>query len=135
VRRRLALGYFLVQALAVTAWWVLLAARPSARALFAVHGAPPAALGAFASGDLGLVALGSALVALLRGRRWGRELAWMVAGAMAYAAAYTATAALMRASGPLGAWLMLPAAAASIGAARILSGVTRDETLPARPAA
>lgn len=125
MQRRLALAYFLVQALAVIAWWALLAARPSARALFAVHGAPPAALGAFAPGDLGLVALGSALVALQRGRGWSRALAWMVAGAMAYAAAYTATAAITRASGPLGAWLMLPAAAASIGAAGILSRVAR----------
>jgi hypothetical protein len=54
---------------------------------------------------------------------------------MAYAAAYTATAALTGASGPLGALLMLPAAAASLAAAGTLTGVARDEALPARPAA
>jgi hypothetical protein len=134
VRRRLALGYFVLQALAVAVWWALLAARPDTWALFAIHGAPAAALGAFAPGDLGLVALGSALAALRGGRGWGRDLAWVVAGAMTYAAAYTATTALTGASGALGALLMLPAAAASLLAARALSA-TRDDGLPAGPAA
>jgi hypothetical protein len=135
VRRRLALGYFLVQALAVAAWWGLLTVWPRARPLFTLYGAPPAALAAFAPGDLGLVALGSALVALGRGRGRTGALAWVVAGAMAYAAAYAATAALTGASGPLGALLMLPAAAASLVSAGILTRTPRDESLPTRPAA
>lgn len=132
LRHRLALAYFLVQALAVSTWWAILALRPDARASFALHGAPFAALGAFAPGDLGLVALGSLVVALRGGRGWSRDLAWLVAGAMTYAAAYTATAALARASGPFGALLMLPAEAASLGSAYTLSVAARDEALPQR---
>jgi hypothetical protein len=135
VRFRLALGYFLVQALAVAAWWALLASQPAAWPLFAVRGSPRVALGAFAPGDLGLVALGSAVVALRGGRAWTRELAWCVAGAVAYAAAYTATTAAARASSPLGALLMLPAAGASVAAALTLSRGARGAALPTGPAA
>ena len=135
MRRRLALGYFLLQALAVVVWWGALALQPAAWPLFAVRGAPPIALGAFAPGDLGLVALGSAVVAVRGARAWSRELAWCVAGAMAYAAAYTVTAAAVRASAPLGALLMVPAAGASIAAALTLSRSAHGATLPTGPAA
>ncbi len=130
VARRLAAMYFLVQAIAVTGWWALLAFVPPTWSLFAIHEAPRIALGAFAPGDLGIVAVGSALVALRRPRPWTGPLAWIVAGAMIYGAAYTVTASVLGAAPPLGALLMLPAAVASLLAAAALA---RDENANAIP--
>lgn len=65
-----------------------------------------------------MLGVGSAIVAWpgphLRRRR---ALAWLVAGATAYAALYTLALALTGAAPPLGALLMCPAAAASTFAA------------------
>jgi hypothetical protein len=137
VRRRLAVWYFLAQASAVVAWWALLAALPAAWPLFALRESPRAVLGAFAPGDVGVVALGSALVAWRHGRAWAGALAWVVAGAMSYAASYTATALLLGVAPPLGACLMVPAAVASVAAAAILSrdaGGSPTDAVPPRAA-
>lgn len=135
VRRRLAVGYLVAQAVAVAGWWLLLAAVPDSRPLFAVRGAPLVALGAFAPGDLALVAVGSALAAWRRGRGWGGPLAWCVAGAMIYAATYTATTATLGATAPWGALAMVPAAAASLLAAAALAHRAPAVAVPPRPAA
>lgn len=119
--------YFGVQSIAVAAWWTLLATRPSTRALFRVAGAPDASLLAFAPGDLALLTLGSAALALSgRGASaWRVPLAWLVAGAAVYAAAYTLALAASGAAGPLGAALMVPAAAASVLCAHALQRGSR----------
>ena len=113
---RLARAYLALQALAVAAWWVALYARPPLRALFRPPAAPDATLLAFAPGDL-LLALGSALAAASPARPARSIAAWLVAGAMSYAAAYTVVLAVTCAAGWLGAILMAPAALGSLAAA------------------
>lgn len=114
--------YFVLQALAVTGWWVALLLRPEWRAAFRPKSAPDLVLLAFAPGDLLMLGLGSAIVALsgphLMRRR--RALPWLVAGATIYGALYTVALALSDAASPLGALLMCPAAVASALAALVL---------------
>lgn len=119
-RTALARGYFALQGIAVIAWWAMLLFLPATRTAFAIRGAPPIALDAFAPGDLGLVAIGSLLVAAFTSRAWSGTLAWVVAGAMVYAALFTIATAITGASGPLGALLMMPAAIVSVGGASVL---------------
>ena len=121
--RPLARAYFAVQAVAVVAWWVLLAVFPSARPLFRPADAPDVALFAFAPGDLLMLGLGSAAVALWSARRDPTlgAAAWLVAGATAYGAIYTITLAASGAMGAVGACLMTPAALASLACARALN--------------
>jgi hypothetical protein len=123
VSRRTARAYFAVQAVAVAAWWALLAAFPAARPLFRPAGAPDGALFAFAPGDLLMLGLGSAAVALWSARREPARgaAAWLVAGATAYGALYTITLAASGAMSAVGACLMTPAALASLACARALS--------------
>lgn len=118
LRSHFARGYFALQAVAVLGWWLALLLTPGWRAAFRPYSAPDAVLLAFASGDLLILCLGSALVA------WAspffvraRALAWLVAGATVYAALYTLALALTGAAPPLGALLMCPAAVASTLAA------------------
>jgi hypothetical protein len=114
---------------------MLLAVAPGMRAYFMIREAPIEVLGAFAPGDLGLVALGSLLVGLRRGDGWSGRLAWIVAGAMMYAAAYTVATAALRISHALGACLMVPAAGASLIAASHLTHHAPAERLPTGPVA
>lgn len=112
--RRLARAYFLVQAIAVTAWWLILAVNHNARALFITRDVPFHTLGAFVTGDLMIIALGSAIISF-RGERWeSSSLAWLVTGAVVYAALYTVTAAIAGLATIMGAILMVPAATASV---------------------
>ncbi|MDB4914974.1 MAG: Protein-S-isoprenylcysteine O-methyltransferase [Gemmatimonadetes bacterium] len=120
-QRRMAAGYFFVQAAAIVGWWALLITVPSTRPYFTIRSAPFATLGAFALGDLGLIALGSALVAVCHGRSWAGRAAWCVSGALLYATCYTVAAVVGGVSSPLGACLMVPASVASIMASTILS--------------
>ncbi len=122
--------YFLVQAIAVVAWWALLVAVPESWAFFEIRGAPRVAFGAFGPGDLGIVAVGSAMVASRYRRPWAGHVAWMVAGAMAYAALYTVTTAALQAAHPLGAILMLPAAGASLVCAATIARAALREAMP-----
>lgn len=119
---RLARVYFGVQAAAVAAWWVVLAVRPAVRPLFRPAAAPDAMLLAFAPGDLLMLGLGSAAVALAAARPGPtvRAAAWLVAGATVYGALYTITLAASGAAGVLGAVMMTPAAVASLLCARAL---------------
>jgi hypothetical protein len=129
-RRQLAIAFFFMQAVAITGWWVLLGLVPAARSLFTPYDAPFATLASFAPGDLGIVAIGSLCVILRRGLGWSGSVAWVVAGAMLYGAAFVLTAAVLRASSPLGAILMVPAAAGNLVAAAILTRYEAAPTLP-----
>lgn len=123
--RSLARAYFALQAGAVVAWWLLLASFPALRPLFRPAAAPDVTLLAFAPGDLLMLGLGSATVALLGDRRSPTvsAAAWLVAGATVYGAFYTITLAVSGAAGVVGACLMTPAALASLVCARTLDDV------------
>ena len=133
-RTRLARLYFAVQAVGVAAWWIVLWLVPSSRSLFAAGGFPFAPLGAFAPGDLGMIALGSAAIAWRGDARWSTAVAWIVAGAMAYAAIYTVTAALIEVMTIFAAVTMVAGAVASIAAARVLTR-SRADALSSGPVA
>lgn len=124
----MARAYFKIQAFAVAAWWLALALWPEWRAPFQPHAAPDVVLFAFAPGDLLLLAAGSALVGWIGGPliRFRLPLAWGVAGATLYGALYTLTLAVTGAASPLGALLMIPAAAASTLAAFALDDSLRS---------
>ena len=109
--------WFATQAVAVVAWWLLLLTRPALRPLFSIRDAPFVALGAFAPGDILLIALGSALVSLGKVRGWVVPLAWMVAGAVSYGAIYCVAVAAAGSAPALGAVLMVGAAVLGIAAA------------------
>ena len=114
----MARSYFALQAVAVIGWWVALWLRPEWRAAFRPFSAPDAVLLSFAPGDLLMLGAGSALVAWpAHHQRHRRALAWVAAGATAYAALYTLALALTAAAPSLGALLMCPAAVASTLAA------------------
>jgi protein-S-isoprenylcysteine O-methyltransferase Ste14 len=95
----------------VALWWLLLR-LPAAQPLFLPPGNDASALHAFAAADLLLLALGSALAALLLARRnpWALPLVWLVAGAIDYATIYTIGWAWLANGGWLGVVLMAPAA-------------------------
>jgi hypothetical protein len=116
---RIARAYFGLLAAALAGWWVLLFAWPAARAPFRIAGAPESALLAFAPADL-LAALAAAWVSTTSAGHARTAAAWAVAGAMSYAAVYTAALAFACAAGPLGVILMAPAAAAGVWSARAL---------------
>ena len=122
--------YFIVQAAAIVAWWLLLFVAPSTRSYFMIRGAPFAALGSFALGDLGIIALGSALIGARGGRGWTVYAAWCVSGAVLYATCFVVAAGALGVSSPLGACLMVPASVASVMASAILSGHAHADTLP-----
>jgi len=119
-RRQVAVSYFAFQALAVAGWWLVLAVDPSYRALFALRQESTALL-AFAPGDIAIVVLGSAYVAIRRGRGPSSVVAWIVAGAMLYGALYTVTIRIARIGSPLAVVLMVPASLATCWAANVLS--------------
>jgi hypothetical protein len=130
VPRRLAVRYFALQALAITAWWIVLATVPASLHWFAPESFPPRTLGAFAPADFGVV-IASAMVAWGNTRPWAIPLAWVVAGAMTYAAVYTLTAAMLGVGTLLSVILMVPVAIASLAAATALAR-GNHEAVPAR---
>jgi len=110
--RLLAAIYFVIQGLAVAAWWTLLGVRPEMRAVFLPPGNHPSALTAFALPDLLLLAVGSLLtgILLLRGNGWAALLAWLVAGAVDYATLDVLAWAAIAGGGWTGFLLMGPSA-------------------------
>ena len=87
MRRSFASVYFVLQGLAVAAWWTLLTVEPAARSPFLPPGNHPSALLAFAAPDLSLLAAGSLLTGflLVRDSGWALPVMWLVAGAVDYA--------------------------------------------------
>jgi hypothetical protein len=134
MRSRFARGYFALQALAVSGWWLALLLRPEWRAAFRPDPAPDVVLLALAPGDLLLMGLGSVLVAWSGPQRvrLRRALAWLVAGATSYGALYTLALAFAGAVPPVGALLMCPAAVACALAAFALDD--QVSALPPRSA-
>ena len=97
----LAVAWFVVQGLAVAAWWALLMARPSARSWFLPPGNDASALLAFSLPDALLLVGGSLVTAILcaRDHRWALPLAWLVAGATDYATLHVLGWALLAGGG------------------------------------
>lgn len=89
-------AYFLIQAVAVAGWWLLLAAVPASRAWFLPSSILDPAFAAFAAPDLLVLSLASTIAGLRGGRAGaGRAWAWIAAGAAAYAAVYTMAWAIL----------------------------------------
>jgi len=112
VRRSFASVYFVLQGLAVAAWWTLLTVEPAARSPFLPPGNHPSALLAFAAPDLSLLAAGSLLTGflLVRGSGWALPVMWLVAGAVDYATLQVLAWSALADGGWLGFVLMAPTA-------------------------
>jgi len=114
--------YFLLQAAAFATWWVVLLVAPAARGAFVAPGASFSSLAAFALGDLAVVALTvPVLNAARRGRAFATTGAWLIAGAVGYAALYCLGLFALTGGAALAAVVMVPAAAGSAWAARELA--------------
>jgi protein-S-isoprenylcysteine O-methyltransferase Ste14 len=112
VHRRLAVAYFVLQGLAVAAWWALLALQPAARRLFLPPGNDASALLAFAPPDLAFLAAGSLLAGILVARQngWAVPAVWLCAGAVDYSTVHVLAWAALAGGGWTGFVLMAPAA-------------------------
>ena len=112
--------YFLLQGIAVIAWWLGLAYVSGFPRLFLPVGALDSAFIAFAAPDVVVLALGSIITAALsfRGRPSARIGAWLTTGAVAYAAVYTVTWTALVDAPRLSAALMLAAMVLSVWCAR-----------------
>jgi drug/metabolite transporter (DMT)-like permease len=118
-RRRIAIGYLVLQAIAIAAWWGVMMIAPSVRSAFAPSASEEILL-AFAPSDALVVALGL-YVAVRRGEGRSDIAGWLIAGAMSYATLFTITMAARHLAPTAGAVLMTPAAMASCWAAAVLS--------------
>lgn len=89
--RRTAVVYLFAQAIAVAAWWTVLLIRPETRSVFQLENASDTSLMAFLPPDAAFMVLGSLIAAYLVYSRNRFEIAglWLLAGAIAYAFAYT----------------------------------------------
>lgn len=109
--RRATTIYFLIQGIAVFAWWAGLYIDPHIREWFVLDTNYTTSLLAFVLADLSFLGIGSMVAAWLVHTRsdLDRIAAWTVTGAMSYAAVYSFTYALMSDRGWLGVILMIPA--------------------------
>jgi protein-S-isoprenylcysteine O-methyltransferase Ste14 len=109
--RRYAIGYYLLQGVAVIAWWLLMYVRPETQSWFRLDNHSLVSLDSFWLGDLLFIAPGSIAAAYLLYRRWkyATALMWLVTGAITQATAYSAAYTLQTDIGWLGVTLMLPA--------------------------
>ena len=104
--------YFLVQAFAITGWWLYLNIAPDAMQPFLPPGAAVADLRAFQAPDL-LVAVPASLAAAMAfflSLRWTVPLAWLASGAVIYAFAYCVAWSIARDGAWLSVAMMAPAA-------------------------
>jgi protein-S-isoprenylcysteine O-methyltransferase Ste14 len=108
--RRVAIGYYLLQGVAVAAWWLLMYLQPSTQAWFRLDPDSSVSLNSFWLGDLLLIAPGSIAAAGLLYVRWKYAAAvmWLVTGALTQATLYTAAYTLQTDLGWLGVTLMFP---------------------------
>lgn len=109
--RRTAVLYFLLQGLAVAAWWLVLFVKPETRAYFQLEADSQTSLMAFLLPDAVFVAAGSLIVAYLVYLRNRYEVSalWLLTGAISYATVYTFSLALATDNGWLGVVMMAPA--------------------------
>lgn len=114
-RQRVAQGYLLLQAMAVSGWWLWLCTSTEARERFVVAGWPEETLLAFAVPDSLLLVFGSAIASrgVALGRTWAPLAIWLVVGAAAYGAFYCVAASVMTDSMWLGSTMMLLCMASS----------------------
>jgi hypothetical protein len=133
--RSQAVAYFLAQGVAVAAWWTALVAMPEMRETFRIRGAPFSAFASFAPADIGIIAIGSILVAARGGRGWGLHAAWLVTGAFAYATCFVVAGTISGIMSAFAPALMVPAAVASALATIILTTNARADILSPGPSA
>jgi protein-S-isoprenylcysteine O-methyltransferase Ste14 len=109
--RRYAIGYYLLQGLAVVGWWLMMYVRPETQTWFRLDNHSLISLDSFWLGDLLFIAPGSFAAAFLLYRRWKYVpvVMWLVTGAITQATAYSAAYTLQTDVGWLGVTLMLPA--------------------------
>lgn len=108
--RRAAIGYYLLQGVAVVGWWVMMYVQPSTQSWFRLDPESSVSLNSFWLGDLLFIAPGSIAAAILLLVRWkyASAVMWLVTGAITQATAYTLAYSLQTDSGWLGVALMLP---------------------------
>lgn len=109
--RRAAIFYYLLQGVAVVAWWLMMYVLPSTQAWFRLDNHSLISLNSFWLGDLLFIAPGSIAAAVLLYVRWKYATAvmWLVTGAITQATAYSAAYTFQTDLGWLGVTLMLPA--------------------------
>jgi protein-S-isoprenylcysteine O-methyltransferase Ste14 len=109
--RRAAIGYYLLQGVAVAGWWLMMYLQPSTQGWFRLDPNSPVPLNSFWLGDLLFIAPGSLAAAFLLYVRWKYATAvmWLVTGAISQATFYTAAYSFQSDLGWLGVALMLPA--------------------------
>jgi len=117
---RLGAAYFLLQGAGVIAWWLALMVAPAFRRFFLPDETLDPAFAALAAPDILVLALGSIVAAVLafRRRATARTIAWISAGAAAYAALYTVAWTVLVGAPALSAALMLTAMGLSVWCAR-----------------
>jgi len=117
--------YFVVQAIAVAAWWAWLALDPTARPLFFAREVGSTVLLAFAAADGLVLVLGSLAVALLTRRQspHARAVAFVVLGALLYGTVWCVAAFVATGEAFLAVVAMVAATAATVLATLRLDGV------------
>jgi hypothetical protein len=105
-------GYFLVQAIAGSGFWVLLWTRPGVRGGFEMLAAERAVTSSFLLADLVLGIVGSFVVAgaVLARRPWSGGLALFVAGGIVYATLYILFWVVATGEGAMMLGIMVPTA-------------------------
>jgi len=108
--RRAAIGYYLLQGLAVAAWWLMMYLQPSTKAWFHLEPNLSTPLNSFWLGDLLFIAPGSIVAGALLYVGWKYAIAvmWLVTGALTQATFYTAAYAWQTDLRWLGVTLMFP---------------------------
>lgn len=115
--------FWLVQALVVTGWWLMLWLAPSTRGWFGFGTWPEGVLWAFAAPDAMVLVAGS-LVAWRATGRWQPAAAWLVAGGCCYALLWCVAASLASGGGWLGSVAMALLAVGNLVAALAATGGT-----------
>ena len=116
--------YFVLQGIAIVAWWLVLLVVPASREFFLPRHLDELALLGFWLSDA-LAAAGSLYAGwcMFRASRNRVASVWFVAGCMTYAALYCVGISILAGSGWLAAAFMAPAAILSVGGAWL---ATRD---------
>lgn len=120
-----AVRYFVLQAIAVAAWWGWLVVHPATRPVFFAREVGNAPLVAFAVADGLVLVLGSLAVAWLarRGSPHARAVAFVVLGALLYGTIWCVAAFVATGEAFLAVVAMVAATAATALAAVRLDGV------------
>jgi hypothetical protein len=120
---RSTVAYLIVQAILVTAWWLILGVLPDARDWFRPPGVPDFMLLAFWVADLVCIIVTSLLAAWLVHRRDPRRVVALsfASGALVYGTLYCATLTWLTGQAWLGVILMIPATVVTLA-------ITRAET-------